>query len=99
MKRLVLTRGLQPVSQERWWGAGRYCVNFEARLLEMVREARWLGRLGCPVPEAAALVLPQEPKFRDYYDRLTHLLLVRRPLLLLVHFPTAVTNHAGPGVG
>ena len=51
-------------------------MNFEARLLELVREARWLGRLGCPVPEAAALVLPQEPKFRDYYDRLTHLLLV-----------------------
>ena len=62
-----------------WWRAGRYCVNFEARLLEMVREARWLGRLGCPVPEAAALVLPQEPKFRDYHDRLTHLLLVGHP--------------------
>ena len=40
-------------------------------------------------------MLPQEPKFRDYYDRLTDLLLVSRLLLLFVHFSCALhTPHA-----
>lgn len=57
--------------------AGKYHVNLQRRLLELIREARWLARMGIDIPEAARLVLPQEPKFRDYFDRLTHLLLVR----------------------
>lgn len=52
-------------------------MNFERRLLEVIREARWFSRMGVDIPEAARLLLPQEEKFRDYHDRLTHLLLVR----------------------
>ena len=50
-------------------------MNFQRSLLELIREARALGRLGIEVPEAARLALMQEHKFRVYYDRLTHLLL------------------------
>jgi hypothetical protein len=57
--------------------AGKLYVNLERRLLEAIREARWLVRMGMEVPEAVRLLLPQEPKFRSYHERLTHLLLVR----------------------
>lgn len=53
-------------------------MNFERRLLEVIREARWFSRMGVEVPEAAKMLLPQDEKFRDYQDRLTHLLLVSR---------------------
>lgn len=56
--------------------AGKYHVNFQLKLLELLREARALGRIGIDVPEAARLALRQEEKFRGYYDRLDHLLLV-----------------------
>lgn len=56
-------------------------MNFQRSLLELIREARALGRLGIEVPEAARLALMQEHKFRVYYDRLTHLLLVSHPLV------------------
>ena len=59
--------------------AGRYYTNLERRLLELVREARWLGRMGVALPEAARALLPQEAKLRGYYDALTHLLLARTP--------------------
>ena len=61
--------------------AGKHYVNFQRSLLELIREARALGRLGIEVPEAARLALTQEHKFRAYYDRLTHLLLVNHRLL------------------
>jgi hypothetical protein len=80
--------------------AGRYYVNLERRLLELVREARWLGRLGVELPEAARALLPQEAKLRRYYDALTHLLLARLALYCLPHppcvsFPMHACLHAG----
>lgn len=51
-------------------------MNFQRKLLELLREACALGRIGIDVPEAARLTLRQEEKFRGYYDRLDHLLLV-----------------------
>ncbi len=51
-------------------------MNFQRKLLELLREARALGRIGVAVPEAARLALRQEEKFRGYYDRLDHLLQV-----------------------
>ncbi|KAK9841874.1 hypothetical protein WJX81_008571 [Elliptochloris bilobata] len=53
---------------------GKPLVNFDVALGELVREAKWLGRLGCSVPEAARRVLLQEHKFKFYYSRLAHLL-------------------------
>lgn len=57
--------------------AGRPLVNFDVALGELVREAKWLGRLGCEVPEAARRVLLQEHKFKFYYSRLHFLLRAR----------------------
>ena len=51
-------------------------MNFQRQLMELMREARWLGRLGIDIPEAAQLILPQDEKFRSYNHKLTHLLLV-----------------------
>ena len=51
-------------------------MNFQRKLLELLREARALGRIGVAVPEAARLALRQEEKFRGYYDCLDHLLQV-----------------------
>lgn len=65
-------------SDEPWGRAGKPLVNFDVALGELVREARWLGRLGCEVPEAARRVLLQEHKFKFYYSRLAHLLRVPR---------------------
>ena len=52
-------------------------MNFDVALGELVREAKWLGRLGCEVPEAARRVLLQEHKFKFYYSRLQYLLRAR----------------------
>ena len=54
--------------------AGKYHVNFQRSLLELIQETRWLGRMGVDIPEIAQHLLPQEAKFRDYYDKLTELL-------------------------
>ena len=56
--------------------AGKYHVNFQRSLLELIRETRWLGRMGLDIPDIAQHLLPQETKFRDYYDKLTELLTV-----------------------
>ena len=62
-------------------------VNFDVALCELVREAKWLGRLGCEVPEAARRVLLQEHKFKFYYSRL-HFLLRARQLSLYHPVPS-----------
>ena len=54
--------------------AGKHHVNFQRSLLELIRETRWLGRMGVDIPEIARHLLPQEAKFRDDYDKLTELL-------------------------
>ena len=54
--------------------AGTHHVNFQRSLLELIRETRWLGRMGVDIPEVAQHLLPQEAKFREYYDKLTELL-------------------------
>ena len=54
-------------------------MNFERRLLELIREARELRRMRMHVPDAALALLPQEAKLRGYYDALVDLLLVGVP--------------------
>jgi dynein heavy chain len=52
-------------------------VNFDQGVLQLMREARYMQRLGLPVPDAAQAVLLQEEKFTHYFNQLTHALKVR----------------------
>lgn len=52
--------------------AGRLLVNFDKGILQLMREARYMQRLGLPVPQAAQVVLLQEEKFKLYFAQLTH---------------------------
>jgi hypothetical protein len=49
-------------------------VNFDAEILQLIREAKCLERLGVPIPESARIVLLQENKFKAYYAELSQLL-------------------------
>ncbi|GHP01798.1 hypothetical protein PPROV_000055500 [Pycnococcus provasolii] len=40
----------------------------------LIRETKWLQRIGVEVPEAAKMVLLQEGKFKHYYQQLTYTL-------------------------
>ena len=54
--------------------AGRYHVNFEPSLSELIRETKWLGRMGLDIPDVAQLLQPQEEKYKQYHGILTELL-------------------------
>lgn len=49
-------------------------VNFDAEILQLIREAKCLSRLGIEIPNAAKMVLLQEHKFKHYFNELTYLL-------------------------
>ena len=53
---------------------GKLYVNFDAEILQLIREAKCLERLGVPIPEAARMVLLQESKFKAYYGELSQIL-------------------------
>lgn len=57
--------------------AGGLVVNFDAEVLQLMREARYLQRLGLGIPPSARMVLLQQEKFTLYYNQLTHALRVR----------------------
>ena len=52
-------------------GAGALVVNFDSEVLQLVREARYLARLGLPIPPTARGVLLQEEKFAAYFNALS----------------------------
>ena len=45
-----------------------------ARSSQLMREAKYLQRMGIEVPESAKMVLLQEDKFKRYYNQLSHAL-------------------------
>jgi len=45
-------------------------VNFDLELLQLVREAKCLDRMGVDIPESAKIVLFQEDKLKSYYNDL-----------------------------
>ncbi|CAG9462434.1 unnamed protein product [Pedinophyceae sp. YPF-701] len=53
---------------------GRLLVNFDRDILQLMREAKYLQRMGIEIPESAKMVLLQEEKFKSYYNQLTHVL-------------------------
>lgn len=53
---------------------GKLYVNFDKAILQLIREARCLDRMGIEVPENARMVMLQEDKFKMYYNDLTYTL-------------------------
>jgi dynein heavy chain len=47
-------------------------VNFDREILQLIREAKLLTRIGVAVPEAARAVMLQEDKFKRYYNELSY---------------------------
>lgn len=56
--------------------AGALVVNFDKDVLQLMREARYMQRLGLPIPDSARMVLLQEEKFTLYFNQLSHALRV-----------------------
>ncbi len=52
----------------------KFFVNFDREILQLIREMRWLMRLGVEIPENAKMVLLQEQKFKYYNNQLWHIL-------------------------
>ena len=46
----------------------------DPEILQLIREAKCMSRLGIDVPEAARVVMLQEDKFKGYHNELTYLL-------------------------
>ncbi|KAF0689476.1 Aste57867_19083 [Aphanomyces stellatus] len=49
-------------------------VNFDKEILQLIREAKCLDRMGIEVPENAKMVMLQEDKFKVYFNDLTYTL-------------------------
>ena len=45
-------------------------LRYVSRVLELIHEAKWLTRLGIQVPEAAAAIMAQESRFKNYKSHL-----------------------------
>ena len=49
---------------------GSLHVNFDAQVLQLIREAKCLQRMGVEIPEGARTVQSQEQRFKGFYDEL-----------------------------
>lgn len=54
--------------------AGRVEVNFHADLTRLIRETRYLDKMGFAVPELALQLALQEPKYDAWLEQLEHML-------------------------
>ena len=66
--------GLQATLIIRHPTTGKLFVNFDREILNLIREAKCLDRMGVQVPENARLVMMQEDKFKVYENELTYML-------------------------
>ena len=66
--------GLQATLIIRHPDTGKLYVNFDREILQLIREAKCLARIGVQVPESAQMVLLQEEKFKLYYSELKYAL-------------------------
>ncbi|CAM9852973.1 unnamed protein product, partial [Phaeothamnion confervicola] len=62
--------GLQATLIIRHPDDGKLYVNFDPDILQLIREAKCLDRMGMDVPEAAKIALFQEDKFKAHYNDL-----------------------------
>ena len=66
--------GLQATLIVRHPETGALLVNFDKEIMQLMREAKYLQRMGIEVPESAKMVLLQEEKFKNYYNQLSYAL-------------------------
>eukprot|EP00230_Micromonas_polaris_P000498 CAMPEP_0119208236 /NCGR_PEP_ID=MMETSP1327-20130426/486_1 /TAXON_ID=38833 /ORGANISM="Micromonas pusilla, Strain RCC2306" /LENGTH=4554 /DNA_ID=CAMNT_0007204705 /DNA_START=159 /DNA_END=13823 /DNA_ORIENTATION=- len=66
--------GLQATLIVRHPETGHLLVNFDKEIMQLMRETKYLQRLGVDVPESAKMVLLQEDKFKGYYNQLSYAL-------------------------
>jgi len=66
--------GLQATLIIRHPDDGKLYVNFDHELLQLIREAKCLDRMGIEIPESAKIVLLQEDKFKSYFNDLSYAL-------------------------
>jgi dynein heavy chain len=66
--------GLQATLIIRHPDDGKLYVNFDKEILQLIREAKCLDRMGIETPESARIVLFQESKFKEYYSALNYAL-------------------------
>ena len=66
--------GLQATLLVRHPDDGILYVNFDDEIMQLVREARCLERMGINIPESAKVVFLQKSKFCNHCDLLKHLL-------------------------
>ena len=66
--------GLQATLIIRHPEDGKLHANFDWEILQLIREAKCLSRMGIEIPEGARMVLLQEQKFKQYYSTLLHIL-------------------------
>lgn len=62
--------GLQATLIIRHPDDGKLYVNFDQEILQLIREAKCLDRMGIDVPDGARIVLFQEEKFKNYHNEL-----------------------------
>jgi dynein heavy chain len=62
--------GLQATLIIRHPDDGKLYVNFDQEILQLIREAKCLDRMGVDVPDGARIVLFQEDKFKNYHNEL-----------------------------
>jgi dynein heavy chain len=63
--------GLQATLIIRHPDDGKLYVNFDQEILQLIREAKCLDRMGIEIPESAKIVLLQEDKFKSYFNDLS----------------------------
>ncbi len=66
--------GLQATLIIRHPADDKLYVNFDAEILQLIRETKCLERLGVAIPESARMALLQEGKFKAYYSELSTIL-------------------------
>ncbi|RYY32458.1 hypothetical protein EON62_05335 [archaeon] len=66
--------GLQATLIIRHPDDGKLYVNFDAEILQLIREAKCLDRMGIEIPESAKVVVLQEQKYKSYFSDLAHAL-------------------------
>jgi dynein heavy chain len=66
--------GLQATLIIRHPDDGKLYVNFDQEILQLIREAKCLDRMGIEIPESAKIVLLQENKFKAYFNDLSYAL-------------------------
>jgi dynein heavy chain len=66
--------GLQATLIVRHPDTGRLLVNFDKEIMQLMRETKYLQRMGVEVPESAKMVLLQEEKFKHYFNELGYVL-------------------------